>query len=113
MPDFSSAPLKTGNDFFQFNVESNRVDTDRSYDLSGLALTDASLHRFIDILENVYVSTWYNKFSSNAQVPRKIRHILCFMVKKVSRQLQKIDFQKLVFEDGKCFTHWKMRGNFV
>jgi len=101
MPDFSRGPLKTGNDIFQFNLESGRSDQDRSYELSGLKLTDASLHRFIDILENVYVSTWYNKFSSNPQVPRKIRHILCFMVKKISRQLQKIDFQKLFFEDGK------------
>ena len=102
MPNFCQRPLPTGNGLFKFDLESEQRNAEQNckYELSGLKLTDAALHRFIDILESVYISTWYNRFSTNQQVPRKIRHILCFMVKKVARNLQKIDFQKLVFEDG-------------
>jgi hypothetical protein len=102
LPDFSLNPIKSGNDLFQIFLESRASSNDgpKEYELSGLELTDKSLHKFIDILENIYISDWYNKFSKNPIVPRKIRHILCFMIKKVSLQLQKIDWQKHIFEDG-------------
>jgi len=70
------------------------------YELSGNLQTDAALHKLIDVIEEIYLSTWFNDLSDNDQVPRKIRHIICFMIKKICKQLQKVDIQKLLFEES-------------
>ena len=44
-----------------------------SYPLSGMAETDKALHSLFDLIEKIYVRTWYNKFSANQCVPRKLR----------------------------------------
>lgn len=83
------------------------------YELSGNLQTDAALHKLLDVIEEIYLSTWFNNLSDNDQVPRKIRHIICFMIKKICRQVQKVDIQKLLFDDaGACVADhcriWRM-----
>ena len=56
------------------------------------------------MIEKVYIRSWYNKFSANESVPRKLRHIICFMTRKLSGRLEKMNIQEFIFEDiGQIF----------
>lgn len=109
LPDYGKAPLETNNNMFKMDDDdSDEVGQSfraESYPLSGKTLTDKQLHSLFDMIEKVYVRSWYNRFSANQSVPRKLRHIICFMTKKLSGRVEKMDIQQFIFEDTGEKTH--------